>query len=899
MLKRICAFCLIMVLTVSLLSVMPVSAASEADIQLVADLGIIDISESVGLIPQGFDRGDFARSLCLMERNSNPPEVSAEEAATYAYDIAANENCSFIAAVLSAGYMQTDGEGNFNPGKSISLSDAVTAIVKMLGYEPMAQRNGGTYNAYYQIALRIGIMKGVLVEDNEKLTAEETAKILTNTMEAKMFIPDNINYSEDCLWNRWHITVHEGKILANSNIGILVERTSPGYINIDGNLYPTNLMVENDIVGSIVTYYTMPGDNGDKVVSIYIKNSSETVTLKPDEIQAVTDNGSTLTIEIEDKKSLKVDKKGFLIVNGKTMSPAKAMFDAFESGTATFVDSDSNGVYDVVHMTLLFQTIIEGVNTDTKTLRTRFDDQLIKLEDIDAYEIYLGKKVADIFDLSSGMPVGIACDSFTLKDGQLVLNFTNAEYVRIYASSRVSTGYVTALHDDGRFEIDEMSKRYGSGYTRLTALGHIQPLKLGQCVTAYFDNLGELTYFEIAKGSGLNYGYLIKAGITGGTLTETSKVKILDTDGKFNIYELGNSFILDGERVKSDATVYTVNTANDVDLTKRQLVRFRAEDGILKELDTKVIRSGVENTEGSLDESLPFDVNKTGNSKYTVRSGAINRKFAFASGCAMFIDEAPISEENPPENRFSVARASGLGDVEYYMAGYDTNENREISCVVRYDSYGSTTAGEKIRGLAYHLYNCYVVEDVVNALNKNGEWSYKLTLAGDSKKATYFTSVDNLKLYTTKTAADWNGETVFVYKEDPANLTNVIKKGDIVRFKTNAAGEISYIEKDFDFASHKNTFAEVPDASGQIYGFAKVEKISGNNIIYSYGGDERFISMATQKIPSVSLYHVNTGEVEVLTIKEIPSAATGNNVKCFLRYYNYGKVMDNIFYIYD
>lgn len=899
MLKSIYAFCLILVLTASLITAVPVSAASDSDIQLIVDLGIISVSENTGLIPTGFNRADFARSLCLMERNDNPPQITAEESVAYASDISTNSNRNFIVSVLSSDYMENDSEGKFNPSESISLRDAVTALVRMLGYETMVQANGGTYDAYYKIALKMGIMKGVSVANSEKLTSQEVAELLTNTMGAKMFLPDNIDYGEDCLWDRWNITVHLGKVLANSNMGILVERTDPGFINIDGNIYYTDLLIENSILGSEITYYTMPGDFGEDVVSISVKTYTDTITIQPDEIKSISENSKILTIKTEDKNEIKVDKKGFLIVNGKTQSPTRAMFDAFKSGTATLIDSDNNGVYDVVNMVILFQTIIEGVNPSNNTLATRFDNQVINLEDIDTYEIYLGKKKAKLSDLSAGMPVGIACDSFSIVEGKLVLNFTNAEYIRFYASNRTSTGYITALLDDGRFEIDDMSKSFGSGYTRLVAGGYIQPLKLGEYVTAYFDNLGELTYFEIAEGSGMRYGYLIKAAVAE-TLTKTTEVKILDAEGKFNIYAAGKRFVLDGSRVDSGSITYTVNTANDVDLSKRQLIRYRVEDGILKEIDTKVIRLSVESKENSLDESLPFDVTTTGNAKYTVRSGAINRKVAFSSDCIMFIDEADIDAVDPPDNRFTVSKASSLGNEDYYMAGYDSNTNGEVSCVVRYDGYGGAN-GDKRKGLGYHISNCYIVEEVLNARNADDEWGWRVTLAGDNKKVTHFAYEDNLKLYTTRSASDWGGEAVDVYREEPSNFTNVIKTGDIIRFQTNAAGNITYIEKMFDFASHKNSFAEVPSVGGQIYGFAKLEKICGNNFIYSYdtSGDVRFISRKADAFSTVPLYHVSTGEVEMVKFSELPSAATGNYVKCFLRYYNYGVVRDNIFYIYD
>jgi len=899
MLKRICAFCLIMVLTVALLTVVPVNAASDSDIQLVIDLGIISVSEDTGLIPKSINRADFARSLCLMERNENPPQVTAEEAIVYASDITTNSNCNFIVSVLSSGYMKKDSDSRFNPSTSISMEEAVPALVKMLGYEHMAQANGGTYESYYKIALKIGILKGVSVKDSKKLTAEETAKILTNTMSAKMFIPDNIINGEECLWDRWNITVNKGKILANSNMGILTNRTSPGFVNIDGAKYYTNLLIDNSIVGSNITYYTMYGEKGYEVVSISVNSYSDTITLKSNKIKSISDSGKLLKIKTEDKRTLEVDKKGFLIVNGKTYSPSKDIFDVFDSGTATFVDSDDNGVYDIVHMTLLFQTIVGGVNQETKTLKTRFDNQVISLEDIDVYDIYLGKKRATLSDLSEGMPIGIACDSFDISTGKLVLNFTNAEYIQIYASNRITTGRITALLSGGGFKLDDVSKSPGSGYTRLVAGGYIQPFKIGECITAYFDNLGELTYYEIAEGTGMHYGYLVKAGVTG-ILTYTTAVKILDTDGKFNIYEAGEYFILDGSRVESGSTIYSVNAKNDVDLSNRQIVRYREEDGVLKEIDTRIIRSGVEHKDNSLDESLPFDVTKQGNSKYIIRSGAIDRKVAFSSDCIMFIDEADINDENPPENRFSVSKANSLGKGRYYIAGYDANMDSEISCVIRYDGYGSSGGQETGRGLDYSVANCYIVEEIWDTYNDYGDPGWQLTLAGDSKKVIYTAFLDNLKLYTTKSAEDWDGESVIVYREDAANLTNIVKPGDIIRFQTNSTGNITYIEKMFDFESHMNTFAEVPVKDGQIYGFAKLEKISGNNIIYSYGNyDDRYISRCSNKFTLVPLYHISTGEIEMVSLSDIPSAATGNNVKCFLRYYAYGEVRDNIFYIYD
>jgi len=909
MLKRIYAFCLILALTISLVTALPVSAASDSDIQLLGDLGIIDISQKTGLIPVGYNRSDFARSLCLMERNDSGISVAGEGAAAYASDISNNKNCNYIASVISAGYMKTDSEGKFNPGTSVTMNDAVIALVKLLGYEPMAKANGGTYDAYYSIALKIGLMSGVSVQDSNKLTVQETAEMMTNAMGAHIFYPDNIDYGEKCLWDRWNLSVNTGKILANSNMGMLVERTDSNYVNIDGNIYYTRLLIENELVGSNVTYYTLSGDMGDEVVSIYIRENSDTVTLNPHNIESISDNGTILTIRTDERKNLKVDKKGFLIVNGKTMSPSVTIFNAFESGTATFVDSDNNGSYDVIHMTLLFQTIIGGVNAGSEKLATRYDNYTINFDLMDNYEIYIGKKSATLSELSAGMPVGIACDTFSIKNGKFIPDFSGAEYIRLYASSRNESGSITAMLDDDKFEIEEMTKRFGSGYKRLVADKHIPALKVGQNVTAYFDNLGQLTYFEVNKEGALRYGYLIAAANRGGTLRKTTEVKILDTDGKFNIFAAGKSFVLDGKKVDSGKTVYSVNSADDVDLTKRQLVRYRAESGILKEIDTTVVRDSYEDKETSLDSpaGFSFDPKVSGNTTKRIRSGAVDRRYAFVSDCVMFVDESDVNDPYPSEDMFVVRKASSLDTTEIYMAGYDANVNNELACIVRYSGYSSSSS-EKKSGLGYHICTCYVVEKVKNTMDKNGDWGWTVTLAGDNKKASYFVP-DNVKLYVPAPGDGaplidaWNGESLLVKREDAENFDKVIKSGDIVRFQTNTSGDINYIEKMFDFESHKDAnTVKVPERGGQIYCFANLKNISGNNILYGYDNgddDTRYVSRASTKFTVVPLYHVSTGEVELLPVSQIPSEATGNYARCFIRYYNYGVVMDNIFYVYD
>lgn len=887
---------------------MPAVAASTDKIQLIYDLGIVQEPDERGLIPKGFTRADFARSLYVMSKTDYAAVISVDNVEAYASDIASNKYCKEIMAVLALGHMKTDAEGNFNPSDAITKKDLIYAIVSVLGYMPMAEASGSTDAAFLSIATKTDLFRGVSIENPEKLTALEVAQTFANAMGIPFLKYEYLDWGDTCLWDRWGLMEGTGRILANSTIGLAVEKTDAKWVNIGGELYYSRVLVQDELVGSEVKFYTVSGDHGDEVVSIYVKSYSKNITLQSDDIKSVADKGGYLEVKSQENDIIKIDKLGYLLMNGKTQTPTVELFDLFQSGTVTFINTDNDNDYDVIHMTCLFQTVIDGVNASTMTLATRYDNQIIKLEKVDVVDVYLNKKAATLSDLKSGMAVGIACDAFSVVDGELVYDFANAEYIRIYASNRVETGYVESMKGDETFLINDLTRTFGSGYRRLVEGGHIPEIKLGSYINAHYDNLGQLTYYELADGAeSLRYGYLVAAAAGSDVLATSTEIKVMGTDGKFNIYKTGKKFVLDGERVDAGSTLYTVNDADDVDLTKRQVIRYRVIDGVLKEIDTTVMREDVETEIMSLDMALTFDPYVSGGTKSTIRSGAIDRKWAFASSCVAFVDEAPLDDPNPDEALFSTSKPSGWGNVERYIGGYDLNENSELAVLVYYPEYGATGA-VSTKGLSYHLKKCYIVEDVSTTKDKNENEGWTVKLAGEGTQKTHFVpsnklklySIDNTSLETAKAA--YSGEGVTITKIDNSNFTSTIKPGDIIRYSTNAADEITYIEKVFDFDLHKDAIQQVPTQSGQIYGYALLDKISGSNFIYKYttaDTAQKYISRKSDYYSVVPVYHVETGEVEMVSFANVPSAATGNTVKAYLRYYNYGVVHDHIFYLYD
>jgi len=925
MLKRIISLCIVLALGLSVCFALPVSAANVSEQQLVCDLGIMPEPDGYGLVSKGFTRVSFAHVLAQMNQAEYAGEVTRETMNAFASDIIAlvsygrnseyqeyayildYETPSKIMYALSMGYMQTDEKGKFNPNSAITKNEALIAFVKLLGYDSIVEANGGGEAAYLAQAQKLGLLKGVKVADNSKLSYEEVTKMVANAMGAPFVAYESVSGTPSCLWELWGLSVGTGIIEANSNIGIGESKVGANRVKINGTTLYSRIEVPNALVGAKVTYYTVSGERGEEIVSLYVGNTEENITLRADEIESVSDKGTYLEIiDVEEEKIL-VDKRGYLMLNGKVQTPTKTIFNLFISGDATFLDTDEDGYYDVIHMTLLHQVVVDGINAETMTLRTRFEKKIFDFSGIDVLEVYNSNKAVEFSNIKEGMAVGIACDAFTISGGTITWNFANAEYIRLYISNMTETGMIDGIDSVNTFSINGVKKNYGSGYKRLKNVGLLPELKLGYYVNAFYDNEGKLTYYEMATGvQAMSYGYLIAGGIEGGSMDRTTKLKILDANNTFHEYATSPKFILDGASVETGSINYSVNGVSDVDLGRRQLIRYRVLDGLVREVDTAVVRGTAENTATTLNADLPFDVTVSNNSQQTVRYGAIDRRYAFTPDAVIFVDEAPIGAVNPSEELFTVQKASSLADGSYYIAGFDANEYNELSCAVRYSDYGVSTAGT--RDSLYIEDYCHVVGTIWRAVDSAGEECFKISVAGAGEQKELLVPLSTLKLYSLDFTDEesWlacmTGGYFTVHRQNPENFESIIHSGDIIRFTTNTKGEITYIEKLFDFATWKDTIAEVPNKSGSILGFAELEKISGNNYIYSYGteGDgTTYVSRHVTKLQTHPLYHVKTGKIEMVPFSKVPSAATGNLAKVFIRYYNYGQTRDNIFYVYD
>lgn len=914
--KRILSLCIILILSFQLISIPIASAASDEEVNLIFDLGIVERPVKSGLFPKTYTRGDFAKSLDLMDSNAvGDFRVETAEQEKRATDIFGNDNYIHIAQALEVGYMSVDGKGAFNPGGRLTLSDAQKALVKILGYGEHARQRGDDESAYTYVANKLGLLKGIRINDSQALSYEEVAELIANAMQISFFSEGNVDLGGLCFFDLWNLVKKEGKIYANSNLGIVVGKTEEGYVNIGGEVYYTKLIIEDSLIGAEVIYYTTNGTNDEEVVSITVKKALESVTLNSNKLETVVKSGNVITLKDAENEKYQIPTNGYLLINGKTMSPAVALFEDFKnnSGTLTLLDTDNNGSFDLVNMTIVFQDIIEGVNVADNLIITRFSKKAIDVREIDSSVFYLNQSTVDISELKEGMLIGIASDSFVIEGGHIKLDAggnilydyspNKTKLLKLYASSKKVSGILEGTAED-KVYINDTEYELGNAYYLRVSKGDILPLKLGQYINAYVDYFGQIAYYETDnEKNSMSYGYLIKSYCGTEGLKKVFSAKILEQDGNIATYSADKKVIIDGKSMK----LSEIDNTEMARLKNRTVIRYKVIDNVLKEIDTSsALRTG-ESKDNSLTEDLPFKKDEDGQSAKKIHYNVVDRKYAIGAECIVFVDEATIGEEGD-DAEFSVGTTSSLG-TEPYIAGYDVNKNNEISCVVKYSAYGVPSGASVKTPSRFKASNrSSLVEKVLGGRNENGDEGYWLHVVNYDGEEKYFVNEATAKLFVSESKDNWNDWSVgkidqyTVTRKETSSFMTEIGRGDTVLFTTNSNGEINYIERVFDLSAHLTgnmpVLYPVPNKGGQTYGFVKAEKQIGEFLTYSVL-NETFMFRLTTGNTTVPVYYISDKTAELVKIDQLPTASSGRDAYVFTRFYDYGYCYDQIFYVLD
>ncbi|MDD6214377.1 MAG: S-layer homology domain-containing protein [Firmicutes bacterium] len=767
--------------------------------------------------------GDAAESA---RGESKYPDVSIDHWANGYINVA-------TALGLVVGY----DTGAFLPEKEITYTEAMTIMVRAMGYEVLAESKGGFPQGYLVVGSNNGLTKNVQGSNTDPISRGNVAYMTVNALNAKMM--EQTGFGTDTKWevtdktllkDVLEVTKATGQISAVEDTGITGPSSlKAGQIKIGTEIFETAYNM-NNLLGYNVTYYYKENDKGENEVILALpdSNKNQTYTVPAKLFEEVTDKGAYKAIKYYKNDNststsyLTLEKEATLIYNGKHEELDYDLVDINGSaGYVTLLDTDNNGRYDIIFVTE-YQNIVVDEVTSTNKIIDKYGNPTIKLDDDDEdliYRIQIGSQELKLSDLEEYDVLSIA-------------ESKDKKRYDIQVSRKTVEGKITGSDEDGYF-IDRVHYDIANNYK--------EDLTLGTEGVFYLDVSGAIAGVDTTVTASSNYAYLIKAYTT--EATETSTFKVFTKDGKETVLTANDKIRFNGKSgTKAEEVVEAINAGGT---TEKQLITYSLNsDGKLISINT-----AKDNTETNAVDKSVFTKNFVyENEKYNATTKSIG-KVRLNSATVIF-------DINEDSQDYKIGKLSMFEDKSSYnVTAYDMGDDFVAKAVVVTDSNLQTNAESSIA----------VVSKVNEASNDDDETTDLLTAYQDGKLIT-------------------------VYAEDKGVLVKgennkQLETGDIIQYVTNANGEITNIRVLFDINDKAKEFeTQVVENLKTVYGKVTRKFSNSMNVTVNDGS-----VMNLQLSGDVVVYSVDTtlskNNVSVVTTGDIQKYDDDEGNRVFVKIY--------------
>ena len=182
--KRFLALLLAVSMAVSMLA-MPAAAlgsASNTAVQTAITLGGMDAGQT-GSLDAAVIRGAFARMLVAFSAYRESAASQGAVGTLYKDVPGSSQWAPYIRIAVQQGWMNGYTDGTFRPDNAVTLEEACTAVLKLLGYK-MTDLNGAFPAAQLNKAQELGLRSQLNRAQGQTMTYEDCAVLLYNALTA-------------------------------------------------------------------------------------------------------------------------------------------------------------------------------------------------------------------------------------------------------------------------------------------------------------------------------------------------------------------------------------------------------------------------------------------------------------------------------------------------------------------------------------------------------------------------------------------------------------------------------------------------------------------------------------------------------------------------------------------
>ena len=523
-------------------------------------LNITDIKPGTVDPEDSVSRSDFAD---IAARIINP-DFTGIDSAPEGDITAANKGILFL---RSMGILSGDDAGNFEPQRSIKLSEAMKILVCIGGYTVEAENGGGTLESYYNTAVKMGLLKGVDTKSADEISYENVIDILDNFIDTDVMQLDNKTYTTS-----HKVTVLEqyrgmyrsrGIVQAYGDTSLLSDQPQ-GFNSVRiGNDVLNNGGIDcTEFVGMNTEFY-YSDDDGEYTLKYIFPYRNNILTVNHRDIDKYENGRYTYTVDNIKEKHIDLPKNIIFIYNGVKTDKLPAYIP--ELGSLTFIDNDFDGEYEVLSVIDKDVVIVSAVIKDTLKIVDRFNSAYsVELDGagIRSYEVYNSDGTAATLDK-------IKANSIV----EVARGEGHNPPIKIFIVDSSINGVIETINTSG--DNQATVKISGTEYPISARLNEllsggemINEFSLGMAVTAHLNSYGEVVWVESSEDDGYRVGYVI--GTYRDDTGEDIFIKLVDQGGTIEKLGFAKSVKMDSGSVKN-------NKINESMINVNQLVKYKTD----------------------------------------------------------------------------------------------------------------------------------------------------------------------------------------------------------------------------------------------------------------------------------------------------------------------------------
>jgi len=513
-------------------------------------------------------RGDFLVALVNLVYGKNYP------ACTLFGDVPSDNTALLDSLGCAVKVGMISPSDTFRPDDAITYAEMYKMAVVALGYDMIANQNGGWPSGYMYVASRVKLDQNVEGSDGE-VSAKDALTVLYNAITLEFMEQTSFGETQvytvaagkSILSERYNTELISGIVNADEVTSITDAdgALSKGEITIGTQTYKN--LSGKSLLGYQVKAYVRTNGKQKEVISISKYENSEIFT---DDFEFVSAN--KICVHSEDGKSKDYSiYRGYSAILNNVAAPYINLsdYEGRDDVTLYLIDNNSDKTYDVVKIydwdymqidkidpvnMILFDknapsSYADGKVTGNSTLNLNPDDVFVKIYDFTGSSL----KRIELDDLSAGDVI-----SYVLS------NCGKSLY--IFKSSHKVSGVLDEFSSSDRVMYVNSTTYELSDY----AYNNFSNFIVGEEITLYLDATGKILSFSQGDDKYV-YGYMMAMEKESG-LNSDYRIKMFTQNGNIEIIDVADELYIDNVRGKASALDTTENSlAHDDRMIKYSL----------------------------------------------------------------------------------------------------------------------------------------------------------------------------------------------------------------------------------------------------------------------------------------------------------------------------------------